>query len=441
MKNGCLSFLLLLLLLPAARAQRPYKTASVLASGQWYKISVLAAGVYKVDLPLLNKLGVNTANLSSASIRLFGNGGRMLPEACNGAYTDDLLENAIQVVDGGDGIFNGDDYFLFYAPCPDNWVKDSANHKFIHQKNLYSTKSFYFITIGGAGRRVQPLAPQPLPNITVASFSERYFSELDSINLLNSGKNWYTTELSNSPGHVVSMSFPVPLSNIIAGQPATLVSSCAARTIGGSSRFTVTAAGSPVLQQDIAPTGNLPISIFCHCLAEHGSFTTTASPLTVSYNFTPGGINAQGWIDWFEVFCRRDLAFSAGAQLLFRDWNSVGPGNTAGFTLKNGAAAQVWDITDPSARYSCQGEASLAKPRSRAADRCVDTGGLTGSVISHTWAAAPFFNVKPAVLPGPTLFQSRNRSWAPALNARSRRQKTSNQSIHPCALIPPGVKL
>jgi len=52
----------------------------VLASGQWYKISVLAAGVYKVDLPLLNKLGVNTANLSSASIRLFGNGGRMLPK-------------------------------------------------------------------------------------------------------------------------------------------------------------------------------------------------------------------------------------------------------------------------------------------------------------------------------------------------------------------------
>ncbi len=346
MIKGCLSILLLLFLLPVARAQRHYATTSVLASGKWYKISVQQPGVYKVDLPLLNKLGINTSGLSSASIRLFGNGGKMLPEACNGAYTDDLQENAIQVIDGGDGVLDGADYFLFYAPGPDNWTKDSVNHKFIHQKNLYSTKSYYYITIGGAGRRVQSLTGTPAPNISVSSFSGRYFHELDSVNLLNSGKNWYGEELSTDPGHTTSITFPVPLANIITSQPATLVSNCIARTIGGSSRFTVSAGSAVVLQQDIAPTGNTNFDLFAGSSQLSASFQPPAA-LSVTYNFTPGGINAQGWVDWFEVFCRRDLALTGAEQLLFRDWNSTASGNTAGFLLKNGAAAQVWDITDP----------------------------------------------------------------------------------------------
>ena len=39
----------------------------------------------------------------------------MLAEANAGQWTDDLQENAIQVVDGGYGILNGPDYILFYA--------------------------------------------------------------------------------------------------------------------------------------------------------------------------------------------------------------------------------------------------------------------------------------------------------------------------------------
>ncbi len=346
MKKGCLSILLLLLLLSTTRAQRPYAAASVLANGPWYKISVQAAGVYKVDVPLLNKLGINTANLSSASIRLFGNGGAMLPEACNGGYTDDLQENAIQVVDGGDGIFNGGDYFLFYAPGPDIWSKDSVNQRFIHQKNLYSTKSFYYITIGGTGRRIPSQAATPPSNTTVTSFSERYFHELDSVNLLNSGKNWYGEPFAAGAGHTTTMSFPVPLSNIVTSQPATLVSNCIARAIGGASHFTAAAGSSVILQQDIAPTGNTNFDLFAIASQQSASFAIPAS-LSITYSFIPGGIDAQGWLDWFEVFCRRSLSMTGTDQLLFRDWASVAPGNTAGFLLENGAAAQVWDVTIP----------------------------------------------------------------------------------------------
>ena len=100
-------------------SQRQYASSSVLASGNWLKIAVKEPGVYKVDAALLTPLEVSSIN--SASLRLFGNGGAMLGEQGNATYIDDLFENAIQVVDGGDGIFNNNDYFLFDSNGSGHW--------------------------------------------------------------------------------------------------------------------------------------------------------------------------------------------------------------------------------------------------------------------------------------------------------------------------------
>ncbi|HLO38046.1 MAG TPA: hypothetical protein VK173_06150, partial [Lacibacter sp.] len=96
----------------AVNAQRTYRNNSVLASGDWYKISVKQPGVYRINIAFLQSLGVNTSNLQSGSLRLFGNGGEMLPEDNAIVPADDLAENAIMVVDGGDGVVNGSDYII-----------------------------------------------------------------------------------------------------------------------------------------------------------------------------------------------------------------------------------------------------------------------------------------------------------------------------------------
>ena len=134
---GCILFF-------SGTAQRIYRSNSVLASGEWYKISVKEAGVYRVSISLLQSLGVNVSNLQSSSIRLYGNGGQMLPEQNAIVPLDDLTENAIQIVDGGDGVLSGSDYFLFYSNGPQQWIKDSANKRFRHQKNLYSNEAFWY---------------------------------------------------------------------------------------------------------------------------------------------------------------------------------------------------------------------------------------------------------------------------------------------------------
>src|SRR5436190_13139209 len=173
MKKGFALAVLILSIPLIGISQRIYSPHSVLLSGNWYKIAVQNAGVYKIDIPFLNSLGVNTANLSSGSIRLYGNGGQMLPEANASFRYDDLQENSIMIVDGGDGVINGTDYILFFANGPDEWIKDSTNLRFSHRKNIYSNKAYYFLTVGGNGKRIPTVNNITSPSITINTFSER----------------------------------------------------------------------------------------------------------------------------------------------------------------------------------------------------------------------------------------------------------------------------
>lgn len=342
MGKAWLLVLLGLLWLPQSWSQRTYADNSVLASGNWYKMAVTQPGVYKVDLPFLRSLGIMATSIPSASIRLFGNGGQMLPEACNGTRIDDLAENAIQVVDGGDGQLNGSDYFLFYAAGPDQWWADTSLRSFRHQKNLYSNRAYYFITIGGDGKRISQQPAAPLSNTDVSSFSGRYFYEPDSINLLSGGKEWYSAPLSAGTGNTQRISLDIPqLSN---GQ-AILNANLLARSATGSNRFTIAVNGQSILQQDIAASGTAALDPFAKKALATAGFSPAAN-MNIDVNFSPGGQGAQGWVDWLGIFWRQQLITNGNEQLLFRDWNSVGPGNIAGYTIQQGTGYTVWDVSD-----------------------------------------------------------------------------------------------
>jgi len=342
-----IAFLILAAFPGLVPAQRTYKPNSALASGNWYKIAVKDAGVYKIDIAFLSSLGINAAGLSSASIRLFGNGGGMLPEANAAARLDDLEENAIMVVDGGDGVLNGGDYFLFFSNGPDTWLKDSINKRFTHKKNLYSDKVYYYIFIGGTGKRISTDQSNLIPNVAVTSFDERVFHELDTINFLSSGKEWFGEEFSNTPGHSLTRDFSLNIPNLDVNLPVTIFTDCLARSISVASRFDLSINGQAFQQITIPPvTGGQ-----YDRLAEEKQSTANANAsqpnFTLSYHYIPGSFNSQGWLNWFEIFSRRNLSLNGTDQVLFRDWNSVG-NNIAEFVISgSNSTTQVWDITDP----------------------------------------------------------------------------------------------
>lgn len=297
-----------------------------------------------MDAAFLSSLGLG-ANLPSSQLRLYGRTGGMLPEANSTSRIDDLEEIAISVEDGGDGQLNGSDYVLFYSPGPDEWKKDSAAKRFSHQKNLYSDKAFYFLTLGGVGKRITAQSSSPAASVTVTSFDERYFHELDTVNFLLSGKEWFGEELSALPGHNVSRSFALPLTDV-APTTATLISSIAARSAGAGGSFTASINGTAVQQVPVSPVGTGVYDLYVQTAQKTDAFLPANGNLSLTYTYAPGSTNAQGWLNWFEVFCRRYLALPSGKQLLFRDWNVVGNA-AAQFNLTADASAQVWDVTDP----------------------------------------------------------------------------------------------
>ena len=338
-----------------ALSQRPYKSNSILSAGVWYKIGVNNPGIYKIDLAFLKALGINTSGISSSSIRLFGNSGGMLPEAANGIKTDDLEENAIWVEDGGDGLLDGSDYILFYASGPHKWGKDSVNKTFFHIKNLYTETAYYFLTIGGTGKRINTVNFTTTPNTSITSFNEYYFHELDTVNFLSSGKQWYGEEFSNAPGKTLKRSFKLPISNLT-NQPATIVANSVARSFGVNSSFNIKINTQAVMRLDIPSVAPGPFDEFAKASKSAANFTPSGSDITVEFEYTPGSFNSQAWLDWFEIFARRNLSLSGINQLLFRDWTSVAAGNVGEFRIQNSTATtQVWDVTNTLAPVKMQG--------------------------------------------------------------------------------------
>jgi hypothetical protein len=342
--------LIVILLLVCSKfllAQRTYQEHSVLTSGNWYKFSVKDPGIYRIDVAFLKTLGFNTSSIPTNQLKIYGNGGDMLPENCGSIVPNDLQENSILVEDGGDGVFDGNDYILFFAQGPDRWISDSINHTFSHKKNLYSDSSYYYITLATNGKRIQDQDGQGGANITITSFQDHYFHELDTVNFLSSGKQWFGEEFAQAPGKTVARSFTIDFPNMLSS-PATLKLNCVARSFGSGSSFTANINQGPVLTVNVPPVATGPYDLFALSSTAAGNFSSTGSPVKLDLGFSLGSVNAQGWLDWFEIICTRALSLSGVNQLMFRDFNSVGLGNTGNFIIAGASAeTQVWDVSDP----------------------------------------------------------------------------------------------
>ena len=147
-------FLLFLLILSSQIAIS--QNNSVLSSGTWFKFSVDTTGVFKIDRNLLQSIGISTSGLNPRKIHIYGNGGQLLPELNSVFRYDDLQENAIYIEGETDGSFDANDFILFYAKGPHDWVVDTTNETATHRQNIYSDKAYYFITVNETdGKRIQ----------------------------------------------------------------------------------------------------------------------------------------------------------------------------------------------------------------------------------------------------------------------------------------------
>jgi hypothetical protein len=320
-------------------------TSSVLATGDWYKISIPKSGIFKIDYNFLTSLGINPSSIDPKEIKIFGNGGGMLPQNTNDFRNDDLVENSIFVEGESDGIFNPSDYILFYGQGPDTWTYNSGQGIFIHSKNLYSTTANYFITVGpGNGLRIPTQTSAGGTNPTITSFDERIFHETENENILHSGREWYGEEFDQNPD--LSFSFSTP--GITVGSTLKLTSAVMGQSLAASS-FTIKLNNQFVGTQSFTALSSYIYAIKGIDRRNVYSIPINTSPtnLTVSLTYNKGSYSsAKGYLNYLELNFKRDLQLY-GNQTAFRSVESTA-NSISEFVVKNASSImRIWDVTNP----------------------------------------------------------------------------------------------
>lgn len=348
----------------SAHAQQNYKIPSVLSSGTWAKIGVVREGVYRIDASMLASLGF-PASVASNSIGLFGNGGAMLPENNALPRINDLAENAIEISDGGDGVFSGSDFLLFYAPGPHLWIANNDGVSFSFQKNLYSDTAFYFITAGpaagGSLPRKRMAAADSLsdPSVFINSFLDRYARENPLRNLLSSGKYWVGEAFNNRFGGTASRTFSLKWAGILGPDPVRVFTHTTSRSISAPAEFLVSLNGRPLQNNLFSPVSGGLLDAYAREIRSSSAVSVYGGPLDLQFNYQSADPGADGWLNSFSIQARRSLQFydpvnepdNAVGLLRFRDPASIqptNPGAVGEFSIGNAPlGTRVWDVSDP----------------------------------------------------------------------------------------------
>ena len=126
-------------LLATGAAAQTEATHSVLATGRWYKIPVATAGVYKITTHEVSAL----AGVPCRQVALYGTEGGMLPTTNADSPYNGLQPIASLVADiNGNGVFDEEDYLLFYGEGPCIWRFNSTDQRFEYLMHAYANYNY-----------------------------------------------------------------------------------------------------------------------------------------------------------------------------------------------------------------------------------------------------------------------------------------------------------
>lgn len=325
--------------------------SSVLNEGRWFKIGVTQTGVYQLDAAFLRKMGVNPAEVNPQNLRVFGNGGRMLPQLNKTPRSIDLIENAVAVKGENDGRFDEGDALWFFGKSPHEMGYDSTQKRFAHQLNVYSDTTFYFLQIGTRpGLRIQSQTSGTTGPL-VTTFDDYVFLESELYNRVQSGREWWGEYF----GTQTRQDFNADLSGIVPDSPLKLTAATVAsaqvvtkfvfsingQTIGEQSMGTVSAM-SATNRYDLRGQRTLQ--------THTGKVTLSAanpSRVTITATFDKAGqSNADGYLDFVGLQVQRTLRMNDRATV-FQNLSSLTQDSVRYVIGQANAQTLLWDITDP----------------------------------------------------------------------------------------------
>lgn len=321
-----------------------YASNSVLSTGRWYKMATPVAGVYRITYNDLKSIGIDPSTIDPRNLRIYGNGGGMLPEANATARPDDLVENAIVVEGELDGRFDPGDYILFYGDSPDRWIYSATDKVYRFQKNVYSDRAYYFLTPDlGAGKRISSESSTSKPATFVADrFDDHAAYEKEEVNLIKSGRQWWDKQYFDL---TTTRNYPFTFPDIDAASPVTLYSHLAARSTTGTTSFTISAQGQVLKNVDISGISGSYDSDFAKEVYTTATFNSSSPSIDIKLSYNKSSSSSIGYLDFIQLNAKRLLKMN-GNQMLFRASGGVQQGGVTEYRLTTqGQNLIIWDIT------------------------------------------------------------------------------------------------
>jgi hypothetical protein len=322
---------------------------SVLRSGTWFKFSVNKRGVYKIDFELLKKAGLDPGKINPKKIRIYGQGGGMLPQSNDAARPADLVENAIFVAGESDGSFNSGDHILFFAEGPDEVSFSTSRSTFAYKHNLYADVNFYYLTISDDdGKRIATQENIAGDFPVVRTFNDFFFHESDEHNEIHSGRMWFGDEFNL----VTERRFQLDVSGVEPGSPMTWISHVMAHNESVSaSSFKLFLNNTVIKEQQVLPSSadrygvQGQIQIDTIVFAANSAGAPSQNTQEIKYQYTKPKSSSRGYIDFFLLSYIRKLALY-GDHTIFRSDASVQqPIST--FEISATPGISIWRVTEP----------------------------------------------------------------------------------------------
>jgi hypothetical protein len=327
--------------------KRGFATNSVLGqgNGDWYRIGVVADGLYKIDREFLLNLGIPTSQIQPNFINIYGNSQGMLSENNTATRIDDLHLLPIWVKGDEDGAFDPQDYLVFYARGPHSYPYDGT--RWGHQQNKFTDTAYYFININSNAipERISTInQSNNTATNTVTKFQDYAFFEEDTYNLNKSGKEWFGDPFDTQLAKSYSFSF----ANTSTSDSAELRVRVVIQSSSALPFFTLTCNGQSKLLKATTPSGQGYTSTKGRMVTESLKFIPNGNTINYNLNFNKSGfISSLAWLDFVEINVTRNLAMN-GNQMAFRNNTTVGTGNVTQFTMTNASDVNfIWEITNP----------------------------------------------------------------------------------------------
>lgn len=330
-----------------ASIKRNYGSNSVLSSGDWYKIAVKDEGIYKLSYNFLKTIGVDIDRVDPRNIRLYGNGGSMLPQKNSAIRVDDLFENAIEVIGEADQKFDPSDYLLFYAEGNVKWKYNPGTSDFFHERNTYSDTSYYFLNTGSVpGKRIQSVSENNLEeNVLINYYDDLQLHENDSYTLisetLKSGREWYGENFEFN--NIQNFQFAID-----GTEPNSLVNIRTDMAIRSNQNTNAQLKVNNVLVSTLAAAA-VPLNFetqFARSVTSLGSYQLNSANFNLTLTYNKPNSSSNAWLNFIELNSKKLIQGNRNS-VRFRSVESVGIAKVSKFNITNlKPTSQVWNVTN-----------------------------------------------------------------------------------------------